>query len=318
VLVTAIREYLGAKPPRLAPAQVLLQQLDALGSGSFLVRFSQFLGHDLLLGYWRMLYVPDSIRQQATKAIALLDGMTEAEREGLRRGQMSNSELARPFLSLFWLANDVQDLAGEQTIVDQCNRMKTCFDQADPLDEKLLKIMQAIYGKQSQPLQGDFWFNTGGKVHPAPGVVSIIVHIPIACGDNCYSLYRLLRKIHARYGSDVDISIVTDTQGYSMGAGLLTPEEESKMIAHYIIDEWKLPVALLVDKTSFTVGEDGRRKSIMSPIGKMFDEWKAVNSVLIDRTGKVQWVGNIGKNGGYDRMFEAVIDRVTGHAASGG
>lgn len=91
------------------------------------------------------------------------------------------------------------------------------------------------------------------------------------------------------------MTLVTETDGFlwfHQGTPLLTPHEEAKELAHFYLDVLKLPVALLVDETPITKRPDGEIRRGRTPIRNLAGGWNERNLMLVDRDGRIQWLGN--------------------------
>lgn len=284
VLLTAIQNGLAARPARLAAAQGWLRQMDVLGPS---VRVSQYNGHLQLLEYWQTAYTPDSIRAHVTTLLRLLRPMTAEERDLI--------DASAPYEALLQLANDTNDVASAQSIIAREKRDISGWRgdggaQMAADAEQLLAMQTTLYGKRTRALQGTYWFNIGGTPRPAPGSVSLLVHVDHTCGIRCYPLYALLRQIQSRYG-DVALTLMTETHGWAIGTGVLPPAAEADTVSHYYLDFLKLPAALVVDRSPVSKKADGHVIHGISPIGSMFNGWKGVNAILVDRDATIRWIG---------------------------
>jgi hypothetical protein len=299
-----IEGLMNASPPRIAMARTLLQRIDALGTAA---KYSQFRARLQMLGYWKHLYERDSLRAYATSAITVLQSMTPEERSEL-------STVIQPYEILLDLANEIQDLETQGQLLDQAlAEIGTWRDgQAGSWitgQMALLETRRTLYGKRTKPLEGSFWFNTGGTPRPNLGKVSLLVRADHTCGTGCFSLYTLIRQLKAKYGDGLEITLITETRGFALGTGPISPAEEAKKASEYFLEFLKLPVGLLMDESPFTKRSDGRIIWQTSPIGAIFAGWNGANAVLIDPTLSVRWIGDVRSD--RDRRFiVAAIDRV--------
>lgn len=303
VLVKGINSYLSGSPPRLDFAQALLKELDAMGPTQ---KVSQFEGRVALMGYWQTVYNVDSLRVYATAAVEQSRTMSLVEKDEV--------PIVAPYNALLTLANETQDVAGQEKIFNEA-----LSDVGSWRDGKgaqwttamggLIEMRKALYGKKTKPLAGTFWFNEKGSPRPLPGKMSLIVHVDHTCGEQCFSKYIVLRQLMAKYGDELDVTFVTETRGFAAGTGPLEPADEAKKAASYFLDFLKFPVAVLVDETPWEKIPDGRRFAQPSAIGSMFAGWRTLNTVLIDKEGRIQWLGTIGRVTD-ERMVTAAIDRL--------
>lgn len=299
VLVSAIQNGLAARPARYEMMQEWLRQLDALGPSA---RLSQYGGHLLLLYYWQAVYNPDSVRAHAMTLLQLLSHMPPRERDHI--------DAPAPYEALLQLANDANDITGAQSIVAQEKREVSDWRgawgaQTVASAEGLLNMQTALYGKHTRALPGTYWFHTGGTPRPAPGQVSLLVHVDHTCGLRCYPLYALLQQIHARYGA-VALTLMTETRGWAIGTGVLSPEAEADTVAQYYADFLRLSVALVVDRSPVSKRADGHVIHSVSPIGSMFNGWQGVNAVLVDRDATIRWLGLLRDETDFRRVSAAI------------
>jgi hypothetical protein len=310
ILSIAIQTYLGSHPPLPTQAQQLMPRLDALEGAYALM--NQYQAHIALMGYWHRVYNADSIRKEAKFSLALLKKMTADQRDGLN--------VFPPYMELIWLASDEHDLKSQKDLINQGLADVGAWRDGRGSDgflkaERLLETQTALYGKATRALQGKYWFHDGGSPHPAPGKASLLIHVDHSCGMDCYPLYAVIRQLARKYGANLDISLITETEGFAPGTGPLLPDQEATQVSHYYLDFLKLPVALLVDVSPAVKRPDGHIEHQPSPIGQMFDGWELVNTVLVDRDGKIQWLGMIASPDD-QRMAETAIDRVMGSGPS--
>ena len=302
VLTTAIATYMGFAPPRLSAAQALLARLDSLGPTEKVAQFNARLD---IMKYWHTLYDVDSLRAHANAALDRIQAMTQDERDAV--------PVYEPYMELLMIANEQQDLETQQKLLDRALADVGTWREGRGAEwtgpsSSLLETRRAIYGKKARPLAGSFWFNNGGVPKPAPGKLSLLVHVSHVCSVQCFPLYTLIRQLNRQYGSELDITFVTDTRGFAPGTGPIPANEEAQHASKYFHEFLKLPVGLLVDETPFTKRPDGRLVHKTSPIGELFNGWRMVNAVLIDAGGRIRWLGAL-SSGSDKRMIESAINK---------
>ncbi len=303
VLVKALSLYLSGPPPRLDLAQAVLKELDAMGPTR---KVQQFQGRVALMGHWQLVYNADSLLAYATAAVEQSRTMSIVERDEV--------SLMTPYSALLTLANETQDVAGQEKIFNEALTDVGSWRDGQgarwtTMMGGLIEMRKTLYGKKTKPLASTFWFNTNDSPRPLPGKMSLIIHVSHTCGERCFGLYTLMRQLIAKYGNELDITFVTETRGFAAGTGPLEPKDEAKKASSYFLDFLKLPVAVLVDETPWETIPDGRRIAQPSAIGSMFSGWSALNAILVDKEGRIQWLGTVGSSGD-ERMIVSAIDRI--------
>ena len=303
VLSTAIQTGMGVSPPRVTLAREWLGRLDALGAPAQSARYDARIA---FLRYWHLLYTPDSLLTTADSAIAIASRMTADERDEV--------DVFTPYAEKFWVANIASDFATQQSIVDSGLSRVGAWRSGNGAQwftsmASLLSEQKKLYGKTTRALTAPHTYNDGGHPRPRPGTAALIVHADAMCGTYCYSMYTVLRQLHARTRDSLDIVLATETKGYAPGSGPLTPADEAALDARYFIDFLKLPAALIIDDASQTRRPDGRIIRQPSPIGRLFAAWQGANAVLVDREGKVRWLGVL-QSTADARIVDAAVGRL--------
>jgi len=99
-----------------------------------------------------------------------------------------------------------------------------------------------------------------------------------------FGMHAMLRRLHAKFGDDLNITIMTRTYGFMGGSAPLSVAQEVDSIRHYYLDVHKLPVTVAVVETQFDRLPDGRRIDRAMPAEQtMLYQFGAV---LADRDGK--------------------------------
>jgi hypothetical protein len=119
-----------------------------------------------------------------------------------------------------------------------------------------LDTLFAMYGKPAPMLTGTRWYGTSNTARPSVGKVSLLLFHAER------STMPMLRRFKARYGDDLEITIVDATRGYFMTAGPLSPKEEADTLAYFYRTVLGAPAAVLVNEspTQRIPEPDGRIK----------------------------------------------------------
>jgi hypothetical protein len=284
VLTNAIRTYLTAPIPRLDAARVLLRELEAQQPA---VMTEQFQGQVAFMLYWIRVNL-DSARHHATQATKIAKSLTPQERD-------DTDLLLTPYFTLLDLANDAGDLQAQQDILTQTmnevGEWRRGSDNLLNLMQAQFNVRQSLYGKTAVPLEGEHWFNTGDTPHPTPGKISLLLRLDHMCGSGCRGIYALIRDLHQRYGNDLDITVITETRGFTIGTNVIPVDEEIRRVSEYFLKEQQLPVSLLIDERPYTKGRNGRVQYQTTAIGRIFQGLPGMNAILIDRNQTIRWIG---------------------------
>ncbi len=101
-----------------------------------------------------------------------------------------------------------------------------------------------------------------------------------------FSTYAVLRRLADRYGSrGLDVVLLTQTRGYSVGSLVQTEEEELKSMEDLYFKWQKIPATLLVNKTTFNKLPDGRFIPNLTPWMKNFGS----GVLIVDQKGVIRW-----------------------------
>lgn len=288
VLGKAIDVYLKAIPARLDMAFHYTVQLDSLsGSGVQPLRFNV---RNNIANHWMRKYVPDSVRKYASQAIEIYRFMEPMEQDMVP----INSLLTH----LINIANERGDVAGQEAILDTARELMSEWRQDHgrtwlDMTARSIDARISMYGRKTQPLDGAFWLNHQGSPRPLAGKMSLVVMANHNCGRNqtCVSQFTALKRLKTLYGDKLDLTIVSVTQGYAPGSGVLTPAEEAEAVAKYFTEYHKLSAAILVDEAPVHTIEDGRVIRDMAPIMYTFNDLGSANALLTDAEGRIRWLG---------------------------
>lgn len=289
VLGKAIDVYLKAIPARLDMAFHYTVQLDSLsGPGVQPLRFN---ARNNIANHWMRKYVPDSVRKYASQAIEIYRFMEPMEQDMVP----INSLLTH----LINIANERGDVATQEAILDTARELMSEWRQDNgstwiDMMARSIEVRNSMYGRKTQPLDGSFWLNHQGSPRPIAGKMSLVVMANHNCGRNprCISQFGALKRLQTMYGDRLDLTIISVTQGFAPGSGVLTPTEEAEAIAKYFTEYHKLSAAILVDEAPVHTIEDGRVIRDMAPIIYTFNDLGNANALLTDEQGRIRWLGH--------------------------
>lgn len=142
-----------------------------------------------------------------------------------------------------------------------------------------------LVGAPAPPPRHDFWFNTRDQsVWPRPGVISLLVEE--GQGTLNFHDIAVLRRLAARYGEQLDITIRATTAGYSPHSGPQTSAEEAVSDSAYFLGTLKLlqlPASLMVVASQFTTLPDGH----VEVNYRREPGWEHARTLLVDQQGRV-------------------------------
>jgi hypothetical protein len=284
--LNGISTYLKGNPPRIALARAMLKQLDAEGNSALIERYSARIA---FMEMWQRIDL-DSAVKDATEATELLRMMSPSQRDQV------GSPLA-PYQVLFEAANRVGDLDAQEAIIKRIRlEMFPWRNLQDHLTRVLsnrLEVRRSLYGKQVMTLEGAHWVNGGDIPRPVAGRMSLLIWFDHMCGAQCVSFYTLIRHLKQQYGDALELILVTETRGYTIGTSAISVDEEVRRISDYYITEQKLPVTLLIDERTISKGIDGRVNYSQTALSQLYIQIAGLNAILFDAERRVQWIGEV-------------------------
>ena len=289
-----------ARPIRVAQMLAAASALDSLPAGADLWRVEAGF---VLAQYWIKHYDLQRITQTGEAAARTYARLPAAQR-GLAYAPI-----------LFTMVDVGQALLDAYgiSVLDTLRRtVRATFPEAaaaqvDQMIETLVASREQIkrYGNVATPLPAAFAYDLGERTQrPAPGRAMLLYRLDPNCGD-CAMQYAELKSLAARYTSGLEITLVTQTQGFLPGTEVLTPAEEGPAIRKFVRDTLGLPFGLLIEDVPFIVVDDGRK----FPGKSAFTDRYGSQVVLLDRSAKIRWLGDLTSR---PRVEEAVRRVVTG------
>lgn len=286
-LSEAVLMYMNAIPVRLDVAK---KYADIIENGGINDMPAKFWVKTAYMSFYHNRYIVDSTKKYAREAIDLYKNMTIEDQD--------KSAIPNPFNLRIELANETGDLPLQSSIVDTAAMVMSGWrsgqgSQFVRFASNAVDLRKTFYNKKTKPLEEGMWQNHNGIPRPQAGKVSLLVQTSHNCGMRCYGQISTIRKLHRTYGSDIDISIITTTNGFAPGSGPLEPAEEAKAAAKYFNDFLKLPFPVLVDEAPTHKLDDGRIRRGSGPIATMFGDFQGINAILTDASGRIQWMGGL-------------------------
>jgi hypothetical protein len=287
-LLLIARSFIQAKPARLVEGRKYLAQLDSLGAPAAELRV---LGH---VDYGEF----------ATSRGALAEAVAEYDAAIAASKAMTTEERTNRIMTLYMMYDSASEVvalhrspsAAHSLLEDAKNGLVPLRPRGTPgfVGNKLAALTQMYtdYGKRASPLHPSHWYVAGGDtLRPRPSVTSLVVLGDANCGALCYRQYATIRRLQAKYGAKLEITMVTGTDGYFMN-NLVPKAAELDSVGHYFLDFLKLPVGVAASEISFTRKIDGRRNPSPSVDQKNYS--KGRGAVLVGRDGTVKAVINAG------------------------
>jgi hypothetical protein len=254
ILNTALDITLDVHPVRAATADGLVARLDTLPDVPVRLRL---MAHAAVAQYALTVLDTARLRHHAAAIDRMLDGLTPEVRRDFSVQQL----IARmPLYRTVAAAGMLRD-SGAVTFT---RRLLKSNARASGVPAGSAAQAQAPVGEHAATLEGTFWYHrVGNTPHPAPGKPSLVVFdLRHDCAYNrCASSYAVLRRLGARFGDTLDVTLVAQTQGFFAERRPQQPAQEAEAIRHYVFDQLHLPGTLVVEQTAFTVrpDPDGRR-----------------------------------------------------------
>jgi hypothetical protein len=241
--------YLDAPQPRISAAAGIQKQLDALDARAAIPQM--------------MAHIRMAQAGMRADSVALWENEARAAIAAFRRATPElRHEYAVDASGGYWLLMRAQlrknDVPGARATVE---RMRNDLLPVQQYLQGRVAGTLAWIGNQGTPapsIRATQWVNVSAPndtIHPAPGRVSIVLFSPANCGYRCANQYAMIRRLADRFGSSLDIVIMTRTQGF-YGRRLVAPDSEISLIRHYFVDQLRLPARIAVWKTETHRRED--------------------------------------------------------------
>ena len=295
-LDTITRAYLAAQPARLDAAQAHLTELGRLGAASpWQIRmnaFGNFSG-----GAWS---AGDTVRAEwaAKEIVAMAKTLTDAERRTTSFNWLGKHMVYGALILLDHraLLDSLRRSTAGYVAAKRASWARASGERPDALRFPI--------GEQAPALAGDFWFQRGDSAggRPTKGVTSLVVFLEQACPNTsrgCQTTYAALRRLAERF-PELQITLVSQTQGYFQGLPPLTPSEEADALRRWWLEFHRLPVALVVATREFWRLPDPDRRRINRDVPNTTNysfgrSWVAGNEsvFLVDPSGTIVEVGSL-------------------------
>jgi hypothetical protein len=295
--------YFDARPLRAADMLATAARLDSLPRDADLWRVE---ANNLLAQYWTQHYNLQNIVRAG-----------EAAAKAYARLPASQTGVGYPpvLFATVWAGQALLDAYGP-TVLDTIRRTaKATFHDATP--EQIDEMVRTLIGSRAQvmkygtvmpALDAAYKYDLDGRPQrPAPGHAMLLYRFDPNC-ETCQAHYAELRRLAARYGDTLEITLVAQTRGFLPGTGVLSPAEEAPAIRKYTRDILALPFGLLIEDVPPLTAVDGRK----FPGKTVFDQTYGDQVAILDREGKLRWVGTVNP---IERLDEAVR-RATAHPAT--
>jgi hypothetical protein len=289
--------YAGAPQPKLAKAERYVAELDSMGTAAAVERM---LAHKAMADQARF---RDSVAMQETEITAAMKAMGEITGD-LRKEYAPSA--ASVYQGLADLRARKGDGPGALAVVEEG---RTLLVPLRPSVAPIFASMPRWYtliGKQAPAMQATQLFNASNTGTAAPGKPSLLIFVTHGCAPLpvCYAGYATLKRIAAKYGDKVDVTLMTRTTGYYRNE-LIKPEAEMARVKEYFLEFLQLPGSLVVRKADFDKQDDGRLIVRSSPNGEANQlPGGILMTYIVDKAGRIRLVVPTGRN------TEAIIDDV--------
>lgn len=303
VLEQVLESYLAAQPMRLSAAEATLARLDALGRAA---RVSRLLAHLAMLQQAERGFDVARLRREGDAVAAIDRGMLTPDERDTWAPQLIDAYGGRLMLAWYERPQSIPDLVQQEqqeVMTLRGGQLRYAFN----VNIEVVGRHWSMVGQPTPRLTATYWYNTGpDTVRPAPGKVSLFVRVNQNCGGGCYPMYAMIRRLARKYGgAGLQITLMTKTQGSVRGDVAASPQQEADAAGRYFLDSLRLPIALAVDETPFSVAVDGRR--VERPVSYE-RAYPYAEYVLTGRDGTLQmltWAAS-------EPMLEAFIRRAVG------
>lgn len=318
-LVYLIRGYMTNRPLLIAPAQALMQELDAFGR---VAQAQRTIGRWEFWTYHSLTFDVAGFERDMAGLFAATKSMTSDDVEHLDQHEYRSYDYMTAVPNL--LINDLEAFEvyaqNSLDLADSAEGHVAMLAHADTAvtndqirwTRKMLDAQNSWWthlGMSIPKLPVHWWFGVPKEtVWPTPNTTTLLVFDQQTDEGN-ENWYSILGRIHQKFGDKLHIVMIAGTQGYFRDSPPLTPEQEAEKIRWYYMDYLKLPVsAVAVAETPFSKLPDGRLvtgnvtwdRSVMNGVMPQHD------GILLDRTGKIRGVE---LNWGTEYSATAVIER---------
>jgi len=283
MLYQIVDSYLSAAQPRLLSAQVYLTRLEALGASAAPERM---LAHTALAEHARL---RDSVPLETRELDAALRTMHEMTGDMPKEYAPASAEVYIARAALKARQNDATGARaelerGRSELVPLRQSVSKQFDRVSPLYQLL--------GTRASAVKATQWFNVeqSGIQHPTAGKPSLLVFVSHSCGGGCYTKYAILKRLVAKYGSRLDVTLMARTEGFYRNE-LVSPDTGIVRMKAYFLDYLKLPGTLAIWHAPLGHRGDGRITVLSSPNNDAFQPSGAV--FLVDSNGIIRMTATL-------------------------
>jgi len=281
VLSQIVDLYVNAALPNLPKALAFAEQLDALGAAAAPERM---IAHLSIVEGAQFI---DSVSLQARELNAALAAMHEMRGDTRKAYAFWSATVYQYRAALKARLNDTAGVRRE---------LMTAREELGPLRPAVRADLDAalegyrLLGQPSPTVQATTWFNTTDPktARPVKGKPSLLVFVSHSCLPvTCYPQYAVLRRIAAKYGARLDITLITRTQGFYRNK-LASPDSEMVFAKQYFFDYLKLPGVLAIWRSDLGHRDDGHLTVLTAPNDEAFHTSKA--AFLVDSHGVIRLI----------------------------
>lgn len=306
VYMDAIHMLLNALPRRLNLVKTYTDKLDQLyptpRSSSYAIRAT-------MIRFWGVRYYQDSVHKYATEALDIFRRLSRSDKQSV--------DALLPFQSLIDLANHNGNISEQEQWLDSMNIYLSEWGGGTGATvtkrlQRAIDTRKITYNRKINSISEGLWANSDNREFPVQGRASLLIRLSHSChSPSCTELINTLKDLQTVFGNDLEIVFVTQTEGFVLGSPPLPPEEEVIAAADYFAKTYGLDYSLLMDVRPTYTMPDGRIVRSPGPIAELFNDWAAINALLTDRDGRVQWTGTF-RGAGDRRAVIKTINRILG------
>lgn len=295
--------YLNAKPMRRKAAEAITARLDSLGGIAALQRFKAHfkLGEDADRRYV-------DVQRTEQEAAATLSAYMQIPLE-----DRNDMDARGPINAMGWVfAIELYRSPDSAIARTEALARKAGFTQTGAFDAIMhsLRFDWAIqqFGTQIPPLTAKYWVNPDSSQHrwPVPGKISLYLH-----GNRDFppEAYALWKRLGAKYGNKLDITVLERTQGYFRGEGdpPLSGLQEADRLGAFYRDQLGLPVTVAVEESPQQQLPDGRRLMGRTPLSS--DAYYSMGFIMTDQAGHIILLNPGGVTSESEALLNAWISR---------
>lgn len=293
---------LGARPTRMESARRYLEQLDALGAPAALWRM---LAHTRFAEYAMTVNDREVATRESRAALAAADQLSRNIRiDWVFSTVDAYAAFARP---LALQRGGPAALALFDTVTAALTPLRAAGSPELAQLRGRIAVSRnpyTLFDTKAKPIEANWWFNTqGDSIRPRPGKITMLVFAGPSGG---YEMHAVVRRLNARYAATgLDVIVSTSSRGYFRNQPMTSTASEAELTGKYFVDHLKLPAAVAIQETSFSMRPtDGRRMNQQSANSRNY--FRGPSGVLIDATGTVRLV--VGVSPEMEQLWRSVIE----------